>query len=742
MPQHPNCDADDCPSRERRACGWIALTAILSFAVLALPFFLGRIYIADDLGDFHLPVRDFYARQLERGEAFDWMPSLFGGFYVTAEGQLGAYHPWHWLLYRWLPLGAAFDLEVLSSYPLLFAGAYLFFRRLVERRDAALLGAMTFTFSGFCLLHFMHPNAIAVVAHLPWMLWAIDLSLRSSDRWKQTLADAGLALLLASQLLLGYPQYVWFSLLTCAALVIWRVTLRQAPARRVVLLCVPVACGVLIGAAQWIPTWHLLHESVRRDADLRFSATGSLPPLNALQLVAPYLWKTRVVGQNTIEMGMYAGAVPLVLCVWLLARREQWGRYRPLIWSLLVFVGVAFWLAMGEYGGLHRLQAYIPFANRFRCPCRAIVLVHLGIAALTAVAAAILFADAQSERDSRPKPEATGAASRARPLALLLAASVLVALLGPLATPRYVASPLLVWLGPLVIAIGALLVLLVERGTRGAVAALAAFAAIDLLSYGMTFSIVGHTADMHALIENIERPPGQTPARIVAPGSYDGMRSGDRMLLAGLSRADGYAGLEPARRLDYGNLRTWQLAGAEWVWVGDEADSGALPRWARISPTAPRVRLITESSAGRVETNSAGNWHVAHVEPPLALPNSTPGEYKLLNDSPGMIVLEVSLPARQVLATTESYDSGWTARIDGQPAAIVRVDGDFLGTPVEAGRHLVRLEFRPWSRRLGVLVSSCGLGLLVAYSGIRLLFAPHTKRRGSAPCCDHHSTTC
>ena len=110
------------------------------FAALAAPFFAQQVYVADDLGEFHLPVRDFYADN-SRGESFDWMPSLYGGFYVAGEGQLGGYHPWHWLLYRTLPLGAAFDIELLSSYPFLFAGMYLLLRRLIGRRDAALVGA-------------------------------------------------------------------------------------------------------------------------------------------------------------------------------------------------------------------------------------------------------------------------------------------------------------------------------------------------------------------------------------------------------------------------------------------------------------------------------------------------------------------------------------------------------------------------------------------------------------------------
>src|SRR5688572_13610673 len=103
-------------SPQRRLFAWIALACVLLFGAMAAPFFLGRVYTRDDLGEFHLPTRDFYANQLALGEAFDWMPSLFCGFYVTGEGQTGGYHPLHWLLYRTLPLGAAFNLELLLSY--------------------------------------------------------------------------------------------------------------------------------------------------------------------------------------------------------------------------------------------------------------------------------------------------------------------------------------------------------------------------------------------------------------------------------------------------------------------------------------------------------------------------------------------------------------------------------------------------------------------------------------------------
>ena len=135
---------------------------------------------------------------------------MFCGFYATGEGQFGAYHPLHWLLYRTLPLGAAFDLECLLNTPLLLAGCYLFFRRWRMRREGALLGALLFAFSGFCMLHFVHVNAVAVVAHVPWLLLAIDVAIRDPGPVRRTLAGAAIAILTASQLLIGYPQYVWF----------------------------------------------------------------------------------------------------------------------------------------------------------------------------------------------------------------------------------------------------------------------------------------------------------------------------------------------------------------------------------------------------------------------------------------------------------------------------------------------------------------------------------------------------
>ena len=160
---------------QARVAKWAAFGLLVW---MFLPLFTGRVYIWDDLQNYHLPVRQFYSECLRNGDSFDWMPTLFSGFFLTGSGQGGTYHPLHLLLYRCLPLTIAFNLEILLSYPFMLFGMQLFLKRHLDRSDAAWLGAIVFTFSGFCTLHFLHPNAIAVVAHIPWLLFAQDVLLR------------------------------------------------------------------------------------------------------------------------------------------------------------------------------------------------------------------------------------------------------------------------------------------------------------------------------------------------------------------------------------------------------------------------------------------------------------------------------------------------------------------------------------------------------------------------------------
>jgi hypothetical protein len=369
-------------------------------------------------------------------------------------------------------------------------------------------------------------------------------------------------------------------------------------------------------------------------------------------------------------------------------------------------------LAAGEFGGLYRLQSLVPLANRFRFPCRAIALFEFSIAAGAAVATAILL---ERKTASNGKP-------CDRALLASLLASVVLAIVGPIVWPSFVATGLFVWTGPVLIGAAAGLIAATERGVRGAAVLLVLFTAVDLSCYGLSYSVFGQTADLQKFSTFDDLPRGVTNLRVAAPDRPGGPRTGNRMLLAGVSRVDGYAGLKPVKRLDYRQRRATQLAGAAWVREPVDGAREAERKWMRVEPSAPRARLVTRILGNEhLDDVESIGLDAAVVDPPESLPASVPGLAHVVADRPGRITVKADSPARQLLVTTESFNSGWKVTIDGRAGRIVRVNGDFLGCGIEAGEHRVDFEFRPGCRKLGVLVTACGLGLMVLAACIGLI---------------------
>lgn len=603
------------------AC-WFVAAALMVFAALAGPWALGYDYVRDDLDAFHAPLRAFYAQQIARGQPFDWMPDLFCGFYLTGEGQLGGYHPLKWSLYRFLPLHGAMGVEYLLPYPLLALGAWFWLARLLRRGDAAAFGALVVGCSSFALMRLIHPHAVAVVAHLPWLLWLTELlfDARRHGRRRAAAAQAGIALLTASQLLLGYPQYVWFTWLALGFVCLCRVGSRRAFDPKVhrntgrtclgasaglpwaaglggaVALAAAVGCGLLLAGIQLLPTVDALGESVRRSAGAEFSAAGSWHPLNAVQWIAPYLFVHRVVGENTHELAAYLGAAPLLLAVWACFshRNDRLGR---LVVAALAAALLALLAALGEFGPLHAALAKIPLLGSFRFPCRAMVLFQLAAAVLAAVGYARVFSappteqcsavnDASTKRRLPGDPRAVLTSAPMRAVVLLCGASWLVALWALVWGPaEIIGSPAAVLAGPALLSLAAGLIVAGLIGRPWAAAALALLTAADLGFSGLSYSVYAPGALARRPATPIGLPAA--PARVVcdlALGQLPQRRTGNQLLAVGFSRADGYAGLEPQRPW-------WPWPAAFPPEAGVELLRRASVHWIRQSEEARRLGL-------------------------------------------------------------------------------------------------------------------------------------------------------
>ena len=76
------------------------------------------------------------------------------------------------------------------------------------------------------------------------------------------------------------------------------------------------------------------------------------------------------------------------------------------------------------------------------------------------------------------------------------------------------------------------------------------------------------------------------------------------------------------------------------------------------------------------------------ADPPVgtALEPSQPG--------PGKWRVRVSGAQPALVVVAEAWFPGWEARVDGHRAPVVEADGAFLGVPVDAGAHVVTLQYR------------------------------------------------
>lgn len=693
----------------------IAVCTAALFVPLILPLATGRVFTRDDLLAWHLPFRYVYREALRAGDSVLWTRAVLSGFFLYGEGEGGLAHPFHFALYRLLPLGPAFNLEIISNYVALFAGTGLLFLQVGLSSEAAWFGAMLFAFSGFNLFNLMHLNHIATMAHAPWVLLAAHVLLTTGDVRHRAGAFAGLAFLVGSQLLMGNPQYVWF---TMVALGFLTLSLLWSGARRsrAVLVMVAVGLGASIGAVQLLPTLEFAQSSMRATWSLDQSMSFSLAPVNLVQLFSPFAFQFRVYAppaEASIvhEFIVYNGAFCTLALTWLAIRWRQQTRQGLLI-GLLIFAGLTFVLAMGRYGPVYPWLAELPGIRNFRAPARHLVLFQLALSGV----AAVVFEDVV---DLVRRREVVSWQSL-WPLAITIAISVGLTLgAGALAGSSWAASRHLLfssvlragpWSGLVVAA--ALTLALAARGVPWALPALIVLAAIDQGLWGYTYAYRwGPIRTIAELAESAFVPPGAQPGDLISP--MIGAGPVNLPILRGLLLTSGYNGLEPASVLDPADRWTERLAGVAWRPDGS--------RWVHVSDSMPRARLVADARTStnvRSDVRTVDVLRVALIDRPLSDVSGVPGSVRMLRDRPGSIAVETSAGGRQLLVLTERFHKGWHAAEDGRLLQTVRVDGDFLGCLVDAGDHRITLTFAPDSVRQGLRVSLAGVALTFAATGL------------------------
>jgi hypothetical protein len=732
------------------------------------------------------PWRFFARAMLHAGTFPAWNPHVFAGapFYPNpANGLFSPFSLPQWILSLNYGIGVGAALKLWAAG----FGCYLLARELRLGLLPGLLAGVGFAFSALNVVWLTHESLPAVAAMLPWMVWLVERIFRGGRLG----SAVGLAAVTAAAIGGGHAG-MQVHVLTATGLYAllraapWRGGAERAARLRALAFAGGgLAVGTLLMAAILVPEVLSSRDTIGTVA--RHGGHGTLPgtflPFETIKTAVFPDWWGR---PSAIEVGgpanynertFYAGVVTLALaCAGLLAP-GGWRRKGPfLLFAVLglaipLHAPVVYWLAthlpvLSEVQsqrlhflyafGTAMLAAFGLQAVLERPAQRRWLAVPLGALALGAIALALGGGDLGRVT----RHFLTGAAVHSR---------------------AGVAATSVVWLLLLAgLGVGAALLALRRWSRRRSwiAAAVVLLAALDMLHFAHGFQPMGPASKVF--------PPRTGAIAYLQRHAREGRVAGYAEALGwewsgtyGLDDVRGYEPPQPSVRffdlwhaaepvqtnwqplsidsLNTGTLRLVSLLGARWLLL--ERVRGARVPVAGMraldvryrgrgetvveNPNAlPRSLVATRvaESGGEAQTramllgdafDARGTAVVERDQPGVAALAEAPpvhGTAAVTHETDASVTLRATLDRRGLVLLDDSLADGWSVRVDGRPATVVRADDVLRGVVVGPGRHEMRWSYAVPGLRAGAALSLVALALLGA-AGIVLVRARRAARR-------------
>ena len=307
-----------------------------------------------------------------------WMAGPHLGSNLAGQIEGGPFYPPGWVLFP--VLGPFFGLGALYGFHLLVGtlGALPLARVGGRTPGAAAFMGVAYGASGFVVAHVKHPNIVGSSVWLPWALVGVLSAGRAP--WP---ALPVLALAAAAAWFPGHPQIAYYATLVIVAATLWT----HARAPRVLASCVAaLACGGLIAALPVLPTLALAQDSFRSTTDWAFASHHVFDLFDLAFFVVPALRGSPYAGTWAAfeptalpwEDYAYVGLATIALAAVAVAQER---RARAV--AGVALVGLLF--AAGPLTPLYRAAwTVLPGLDAFRFPQRALWLVGLALAWLAA----------------------------------------------------------------------------------------------------------------------------------------------------------------------------------------------------------------------------------------------------------------------------------------------------------------------------------------------------------------------
>ena len=536
------------------------------------------------------------------------------------------------------------------------------------------------------------------------------------------------------------------------------------------------ALGFLIASIHFLPFFEYIPFSPRAEGGrgYEYATSYSMPPEELLNIYLPQFsgildayW-----GRTFFKLhGEYVGAAVLVLVGLAFTnatrRRLRWFWIGAIILTLLV--------AFGGYTPFYRLVYELPMMSVVRAPNMSFFVASLAFAGLTAIGVERLMAGGISRRYLMGWGIAAGAiALLATTGGLTGLASVMAgAERMEAAEANRMATVVGAWRSFLFVALalGAIWAMGTNRiSARATGWALAAIIAIDLWSVNRVyFRFMPPARELYGSDPAIEylKQRSATGRTIVLgdnleqPG--DAVLRGDALMVHEVRTVTGHQGNELQRWVDMAGVKSpaispqhlfhpqfRKLSNAKFVLTNLDLPEAVVPGVRLVKRVGP-VKNAAGNTAYvfELEENNPPAWvapviveapadaifgtvmdprfdvtraalfdssaTIESVQPttlpaPLALAASIqrydPGHISVQLDAPA--------PAGSALIVSENYYPGWSATVDGKPAAIGRAQYSFIGVPLAAGARTIELTFADPAFARGKMLTLLALAITAA----------------------------
>lgn len=731
------------------AVACLALLWLLFFWRLFTPIAADQASLAK--GDFSAQFVAFAGYQyhrLSQGEIPLWNPYNNGGFPFIGDTQAAVFYPPRWITIALSSLAGgwsynALQLEMTGHVLIYSLLTYLLVRRLTLRQKlsppAALVAAIVIAYGGYAGSY--PPLQLAILEAATWFPLACLGILEATRARKLSvsyLALAGFAL--GMSWLAGHPQTSWFTTYVLCAYFAFRCYRQKTGWRAFILGSLgfgAVAFG--LSAVTLLPGVEYLVHTTR--AGLGFEQKGNgFPFQDLVQFLFP--------GSVSLWSPLYIGLPSFFFITVAICRNAGESRF----WLAVASVGLL--LSFGTNTPFYHLAYnFVPGLRFFRGQERAAFVVANSLAIL--VGFGVVAAGNWHNLVHRERALAWW--RRFAALVVVIALCAFVLWMGSVARWEdffNVASRSAV--------IMALSVPLLYFFARRPHQTAARFALIALIAFDLFSVSLDHpgTFDPLPAAEQLNMEPPeliQTVSRDVngdLPFRVDGFR-GLQGNFGSLYRVMDMRGISPLFldgpseiiHRDYvNNPLAWELFGVKYIYNESETlsvpsmvvatgyDSDGRVYLHQLDDPRPFVHLIyhadvvdSDAFARALMDDSRYDVRskiVLHSAPNLELPQRhSNGRAIVESYRAEEIVITVDTADNAILSVAQPNYVGWEAKVDGQPAQILRAYGGLSALEIPAGQHTVQLRYNPLSFGIGFAIS------IVVWLGLAALAIVRLVRR-------------